>query len=164
MTRPITISIASIVAADRDDVWRSISTMTGVNDELRPLLVMTSPREHETLPVEVTPGRVVFASWLLLFGVLPFDRHALALERVDDGYGFVEESTSWLQRRWRHERTLTALDGGGCAIADNLVVVPRLGVVRALTSAVVRRLFIHRHRRLARRFGDGGAVTPSQHT
>lgn len=161
MPRPIEIGINSIVAADREDVWRSISTMTGVNYELRPILVMTRPRDHETLPVEVTPGRVIFASWLLLFGLLPVDRHALALERVDAGFGFIEESTSWLQRRWRHKRTLTTLDSGGCRVVDELVVEPRIGCLRPVTSAVVVRLFTHRHRRLASRFGGGSAHTPS---
>lgn len=158
MPRPIEISIESTVAADREAVWCSISTMAGVNHELRPALVMTSPRGHETLPTEVIPGRVVFVSWLLLFGLLPFDRHALAFERVDDGFGFIEESTSWLHRRWRHERTLTALDGG-CRVVDDLVVEARLGFSRPLTAAVVRRLFEHRHRRLARRFGNSQPVS-----
>jgi hypothetical protein len=61
----------------------------------------------------------MFRSWLLLFGVLLFDRHALALEAVTDGEGFVEESTSWMQRRWRHERLLTETDAGGCIVAPD---------------------------------------------
>lgn len=126
--------------------------MSGVNFELRPIIVMTVPRGHEVLPVEVEPGRVVFKSWLLLFGLLPFDRHHLRFESVDLGSGFVEESTSWLQRRWRHERRVTPLDGGGCEVVDCVVVEPRLAVLGPITAIIVRRLFAHRHRRLAHRF------------
>lgn len=155
MTQPIEISIASDVAADRAEVWRSISSMAGVNYELRPVLRMSSPREQQALPVEVVPGGVIFRSWLLLFGLLPLDRHALALERVDGGIGFVEESTSWLQRRWRHERTLSIVDDRGCNISDRLVVEPRLAPLRPVIGVVVKQLFEHRHRRLVRRFGAG---------
>lgn len=126
--------------------------MTGVNDELHPFIRMTSPRAQDTLPAEVD-GSVIFKSWLLLFGVVPLDRHALALTSVHEGVGFVEESSSWLQRRWRHERTLTSTEPGGCTIKDRLVFEPRLRLFRPVVSAVVEQLFAHRHRRLAKRFG-----------
>ena len=126
--------------------------MTGVNDELHPFIRMTGPQEHDTLPTEVDGG-VIFKSWLLLFGVVPVDRHALALASVHEGVGFVEESSSWLQRRWRHERTLTATEPGGCTIEDRLVIEPRLRLLRPVVSAVAEQLFAHRHRRLAKRFG-----------
>lgn len=126
--------------------------MTGVNYELHPFIRMISPQGHDMLPTEVD-GSVIFKSWLLLFGVVPLDRHALALTHVDEGVGFVEESTSWLQRRWRHERTLTAIEPGGCTIEDRLLVEPRLRLFRPVVSAVVKQLFTHRHRRLVKRFG-----------
>ncbi len=126
--------------------------MTGVNYELHPFIRMTSPQEHDTLPTEVD-GNVIFKSWLLLFGVVPLDRHALALASVHVGVGFVEESSSWLQPRWRHERTLTATEPGGCTIEDRLVIEPRLRLFRPVVSAVVKQLFAHRHRRLVERFG-----------
>ena len=71
----------------------------------------------------------------------------------------LEESSSWLQRRWRHERTLTSTESGGCTIEDRLVIEPRLRLFRPVVSAVVEQLFAHRHRRLVKRFG--GPV-PSQ--
>lgn len=154
MPRSIEINVVAAVAAQSAEVWRSVSTMTGVNFELRPFVYMTSPRDQEVLPREVTPGQVVFRSWLLFLGVLPFDRHALAFESVEDGVGFVEESSSWLQRRWRHERTLTALPNGHCTVADRLVIEPRLGPTRPIVTAVTKRLFEHRHRKLTERFGE----------
>jgi len=68
--------------------------MNGVSYEPHPFIHM-STAGHETLPITITPGRVIFKSWLLLFCVLPFNRHALALESVQEDDGFVEESSSW---------------------------------------------------------------------
>jgi hypothetical protein len=125
-----------------------------VNAELMPFVRMTHPRDRTTLDGEtIAPGEVVFHSWLLVGGVVPFDRHALALERVIEDEGFDEDSTSWLQRRWRHERRLIDEGDGTCTVTDHLVVEPRVPLVRPLAARVVRFLFGHRHRRLVRRFG-----------
>lgn len=55
--------------------------------------------------------------------MIPLDRHSLRIDSFrsdpDGGGGFVEESTSWLQRRWRHERRLEAL-GGSCRVTDRV--------------------------------------------
>lgn len=128
--------------------------MAGVNFELHPFMHMTSPGALRVLPTEVVPGQVLFRSWLLLFRLLPIDRHALALQSLDEGVGFVEESTSWLQRRWRHERTLTPFPNGGCLIEDQLVIESRMRWTQPLVAAVVKGLFAHRHRRVVKRFGE----------
>jgi hypothetical protein len=149
-----TLELSSELAAPRPAVWATVSAMRGVNAELFPFVRMTHPRALPSITtVDPAPGTVLFHSWLLLFGVLPFDRHALALEEVSDGEGFVEDSTSWLQRRWRHERRLTDRAGGGCVVTDRLTIEPRLALTKPLEAAIVRRLFDHRHRRLRQRFG-----------
>lgn len=97
-------------------------------------------------------GQTAFASWLLLFGVLPVDRHLLCLERVLPGQGFDERSRSWAQREWVHRRrVLEAV--GGCVVRDELAFTPRIEVMRPLLSLFVRAVFAHRHRRLRARFG-----------
>lgn len=154
MAEPVEVRIATALAAPRSEVWAVVSTMDGVNAELGPWIRMTHPAELRSLAdVEVVPGRVVVASWLLAGGVVPFDRHALALERVDEGHGFVEESRTWLQRRWRHERTVADGPDGGCVVTDRLVVEPRLGLARPVVARLVPAIFRHRHRRLLARFG-----------
>ncbi len=150
---PIELEFVSSLDADVHDVWRMVSTMQGVNFELHPLLHMTSGREHTALPIAIEPGRVIFRSWLLLFHVVPFDRHSFALDQIEAGQGFIEESSSWLQRRWRHERRLTTDGESGCSIADRLVIEPRLRYTRPVVALIVKQLFRHRHRRLGRRFG-----------
>jgi len=126
--------------------------MDGVNAELMPLVRMTVPKGAAGARLEDAPlGELAFHSWLLLGGVLPFDRHALRLLEVERGR-FLEASTSWLQLEWRHERTLEDVPGG-CRITDVVRFVPRLPLVGGLTRLLVNLVFAHRHRRLRRRHG-----------
>jgi len=150
----INLNFTSTLRAPRSEVWAVVSTMRGVNAELRPFVRMTYPNLAEQLSdAAIVPGEVLFRSWLLAGSVIPIDRHDLALERVMDGEGFDEESTSMLQRRWRHERRLSDTPEGGCVVRDRLVVVPRVAIARPVVARTVRFLFDHRHRVLRRTFG-----------
>lgn len=155
----VKIDVASEVAAAPADVWAVASTMAGVNAELGPWVRMTHPADKRSL-ADVQPGaHLGFDSWVLALGVLPFDRHHLHLETVIDPgddvgpFGFDEESTSWMQRRWRHERRIEAIESGRTRVSDRLVVEPRVGLFRPIVRRVVPAIFRHRHRRLRRRFG-----------
>ena len=149
------LRFASQLRAPAAEVWSAISTMAGVNAELMPLVRMTCPREAAARSLESAPlGEVAFHSYLLLFGVLPFDRHALTLLEILPGEGFIEDSTSLLQRRWRHERRIApSPTGGGCILTDELLFLPRVAALAPLVRPIVRSIFDHRHRRLHRRFG-----------
>ncbi len=147
------IVLASELDAPAAEVWAHASTMDGVNLELMPLVRMHVPRQARGKGIADAPlGEVAFHSWLLAFGVVPFDRHALRLVAIDDGRGFAEESSSLLQRVWRHERTIAPRDGG-CVVSDRVGVEPRLALAEPFAAAMVRAIFRHRHRRLQRRFG-----------
>jgi ligand-binding SRPBCC domain-containing protein len=125
--------------------------MEGVNDELRPWVRMSVPREARGRHLDEVPiDQVAFRSWLLLFGVVPFDAHHVRLVSVDAGRRFLERSFSVLQAVWEHERTVEPVDGG-TRITDRVKVRPRLPI--ALTRPIVATLFTHRHRRLRRAFG-----------
>ena len=148
----ITITISSDLAAPPASVWAVIATFAGVNAELMPYCRMVEPRSLRGRTLgSYRPGERA-TCWLLAGGIVPFDRHRLGLASVDPGRGFVEESTTWLQRRWRHERVV-APDGEGTTVTDRLTVVPRLRVAAPFTARTVRRVFVHRHRRLRSRFG-----------
>jgi ligand-binding SRPBCC domain-containing protein len=151
----LTVELASKVPAPRAEVWARVSTMAGVNQELGPWVRMTHPQEAASLAdLEILePGAVLFHSWLLVLGAVPFDRHALSLVELIDGEGFVEESTSWLQRRWRHERTLTSPTSDTTIVTDRVIVEPRVALSAPVVRAVVRAIFRHRHTRLRRQFG-----------
>jgi ligand-binding SRPBCC domain-containing protein len=160
MTTAVTFEIRSEVAAPAAEVWAHVTTMAGVNEELDPWVRMTHPEDMQDLasaPPDVLGG-VAFQSWLLALGFLPFDRHALTLLSVDDrgpgGGSFVEDSTSWMQTRWRHERSVETTSDRTSAVTDRLVIEPRVGLARPLVKRIVPWLFTRRHRTLVARFGQ----------
>jgi ligand-binding SRPBCC domain-containing protein len=149
---------AEVVVTSRLDaspavVWDRVTTPAGINDEMRPYLRMTIPRGFERLdPARIELGETIGRSWILLFGLLPFDYDDLRLVRLDPGEGFLERSTMLSQPSWEHERTLRAVEGG-CEIADRVRWQPRLGLPGAPLQPAIAWFFRHRHRRLVRHFG-----------
>lgn len=159
MGRTVELELSSQLGAPAGVVWAHASSMAGVNAELSPWVRMTHPRGRSSL-AELRGdelGTVLFASWLLAFGVLPFDRHSLVLLSVettaDGGGSFVEQSTTWMQRSWRHERDVLGRLDGGCTVTDHLVVEPRVGLATPVVARLVPWLFERRHRVLRSRFG-----------
>lgn len=150
-----TLSFTSELDASMASVWEVVGTMKGVNAELAPWLRMTAPPEASNLRIEDAPvGRPMFASWVLLRGVLPIDRHSLMLAQIEPGQGFVEDSTSWSQRRWEHRRHLDPRGERACILTDRLTFTPRLGWSGPILARVIGAVFRHRHRMLRERFGS----------
>ena len=151
----IELRFESLVAASPQQVWSRVSTMQGVNAELMPILRMTYPRQLSNLdaaPRELL-GKLAFKSWVLLFGLIPVDRHFLCLQSVATGEGFDERSWSWSQRAWNHRRTLTPIDGG-THIVDELSFEPRVALAAPFLRWFIGTIFDHRHRVLRRAFGS----------
>jgi ligand-binding SRPBCC domain-containing protein len=147
----VTVEVSSTLSSPAHEVWAQASTLQGVNYELAPWVRMTAPRTARPSLADAPIGTQAFASVLLLFGVFPFDVHHLFFERVYE-FGFDEESWSWLNRRWRHERRIVP-NADGTKVTDRLTVEPRLAP-KVLVALLVRQLFLSRHRRLRRAFGD----------
>jgi ligand-binding SRPBCC domain-containing protein len=154
MRRRAQFLIRSRLEADPQAVWERVITPEGVNEELGPALRMTVPRGIDGFGIEdVRPGERIGRSWVLLFGLVPFDYDDLCLERVEPGRRFLERSTMLTQRLWEHERTIEPLAGGGCSLADRVAWEPRLPLPGALLGPLIGATFRHRHERLRRRFG-----------
>lgn len=148
------IVVGSILESSARDVWRVVSTMEGVNAELGPWLTMTSPPDFAGRSLDdARPGEPLFTSTMLLFGVVPFDRHRLRFQSITPGEGFVEVSSSWTERVWRHERHVRPSGDRACTVVDYLELAPRITAAHALLRAIVARVFAHRHARLRARFG-----------
>ncbi|MDX1736147.1 MAG: hypothetical protein R3228_17355 [Halioglobus sp.] len=127
--------------------------MPGVNAEMWPLLVMTAPPEWRARPIVSWPaGGTLFTSWILLFGVLPLDRHVFALRAVDPGAGFSESSHSLINRVWAHDRTIVAT-ASGCRVTDEVQFQCRVAPLAYLLRPVYRFVFWWRHRRLRKLYG-----------
>jgi hypothetical protein len=151
------ISVSSRLDASPAAVWDRVMTPEGISDEMRPYLRMTLPREVERLdPESIEVGRPIGRSWILLFGLLPFDYDEVCLTRLEPGRGFLERSKMLSQRRWEHERTLEAA-AGGCLTTDRVGWEPRLGLPGAPLRPIVAWFFRHRHKRLRRHFGGSPA-------
>jgi ligand-binding SRPBCC domain-containing protein len=154
VARPGRVEAASRLDAPAERVWERVITPEGINEELMPLLRMTMPAEVQRLDPDTVPiGQRICRSWILLFGVLPFDYDDVTLVRLDPGRGFLERSPMLSQRWWEHERTLEPDGPGACVVRDRLSFEPRLGLPGAAVEPLVRRVFRHRHRKLRKRFG-----------
>ncbi|MCE9650161.1 MAG: hypothetical protein K8R18_11115 [Parvibaculum sp.] len=144
------VDISSEVAEPAAALWLAVTTPRGVNAELMPFIRMTFPEADMRL-ADAPLDTPLFGSWIFLFGVLPFDRHTFVIHEVGARH-FVETSRSLLQKLWRHERSLTET-AGGTIIRDVVTVIPRFSFAAPATNFVVRAIFRHRHRRLARLYG-----------
>jgi ligand-binding SRPBCC domain-containing protein len=158
-TRPLpaTVTQTSSIAAPADLVWERATTPEGINDELRPWLRMTTPRGMRGVTfADVKVGEPLGRSWILLFGFLPVDYDDIGIAELGPGKRFLERSTMLSMRSWQHERSVEPAGDGACQVTDTLTFEPRrplaaIGAER-LAPAIVRFLFRHRHRRLAKRF------------
>ena len=133
-------------------------TPEGINDEVRPWMRMTVPRRLRGKTIDdVEPGEGLGRSWLLLFGLIPFDYDDLGLAELGPGHRFLERSTMLSMRSWEHERIIVPAGENACEVTDRVAFelrrpVAALPGAEAATQVLLRRLFAHRHRRLARRF------------
>ncbi len=132
-------------------LWSRFS-MNWVNWELSPLLRMTIPGKWRFLPLaDWDTGRPLFKSWILLFGMIPVDRHAFYLAGLHQGTGFHEHSSSLINRQWNHTRTI-APAGRGCILTDCVAVEGRFAFLTRRLFPLYQRIFNHRHRRLRDRY------------
>jgi hypothetical protein len=153
MSREHGFDITTELAASAEHVWARVTGVEGVNDELMPVMRMTVPRGLENATLEQLPlGEPAGRSWVLLFGLLPVDYDDLTIAERGPGSRFLERSTMLTQASWSHERTVEPV-AGGCRVTDHLRWRGRIPPLGAMYAIVVPRLFRHRHRRLAKRFG-----------
>jgi hypothetical protein len=159
MRRRAEVRVASRLRAGSQEVWARAMSEEGINAELGPWMRMTVPRGLESLDLEtIEPGRLG-RSWVLLFGLIPFDYDDIGLVRVERGRGFLERSTMLSQRLWEHERTIEPIGEGACTIADRVAWEPRLSLPGRWLRPLFGAMFRHRHRQLQRHFG-GEAIAP----
>jgi hypothetical protein len=145
-------------------VWARAVTPEGINDELRPILRMTMPRAYRGKTIDdVEVGEPLGRSWIFLFGVLPVDCDDLMLAELEPGRRFRERSTMLSMSLWQHEREVVPVGEGECEVTDRLMFTLRPPMawvpgMKRLAIATVRRLFAHRHRRLAERYGSSAEL------
>ncbi|WP_394780219.1 hypothetical protein [Undibacterium sp.] len=148
-------TVTSDLAIDAAAFCAAMSMQT-VNWELSPIVRMSAPPQWADCALDQwQTGRVLFKSWIFLFGFIPVDLHAFRLEEITADVGFQESSSSWMNREWRHQRTVVACVGG-CTVTDQVIVDGRVPFISLLLMPVYRFIFRHRHRRLLHRYGKAG--------
>lgn len=131
-------------------------TMKGVNRELNPIISMTAPSEWSSKPIFEWPtGKLLFSSWILLFGILPIDRHMFFFQSIDRQRGFAEASSSLTNKMWHHQRDIKK-NGASCRVTDTVEFRCRLPLLAYVLRPVYRFIFKHRHQVL-RSFCGGSA-------
>ena len=146
------IYVQSRVPGDAATIASELLTMQGVNYELMPITRMTAPRVWRETPIPEWPVQEhLFDSVLLLFGILPFDRHRFGLLETGPS-GFSESSSSLFMKAWRHDRVIED-QGGVVRVTDSVQFEPRVKLLGALVSPIYETVFRHRHKRLTRKFG-----------
>lgn len=147
---------SSRLPAAAADVWARVVTEPGINEELRPLLRMTFPRELRGMTIdEVEVGVPLGRSWILLGGLVPVDYDDLRLAELEPGRRFLERSRTLAFSVWQHERLVEPDGDGRCRITDRLGFELRSPLAwipgsAGLARTIVAAIFRHRHRRLAR--------------
>ena len=146
------VEVSSVVDADAARVWRDAIRFDMINDELMPLLKMTSPRDwNERTLDHVEPGQRLFRSWILLLGLVPIDYDDICIAQVGPGFRFLERSHMMSASTWEHERVVTDEPSGRCRITDRVRFTARWKPLGPVLGWFVPRVFAHRHRRLKRR-------------
>jgi ligand-binding SRPBCC domain-containing protein len=126
---------------------------------------MTVPRHLKGKGIHEVPlGTPIGRSWLLLFGIIPFDYDKITIAERDHGRRFLEKSTMMSMARWEHERTLEERDGG-CLVKDRLTFHLRppgrwIPGAHRFVAWVLSKLFSHRHRKLQRFFHERKGSQP----
>jgi ligand-binding SRPBCC domain-containing protein len=145
------LTFSTHLSATPEKVWAWMTSIDGISKEMAPYMRMSVPPGVTDLSsVAVTPGKHLFRSWILLFGVIPFDFSDLTLESLEPGVGLVEQSPMGSMRLWRHVRRIEAASTG-CILTDELTFKPRFA--GRLANRIVKAFFQHRHRMLARYLG-----------
>jgi ligand-binding SRPBCC domain-containing protein len=152
------IRISSEIRANRLILWNHIVSMQQINKELMPFMRMTYPSNMKSLTAEnvinIQPNEPIFISVLLLFGIIPFDLHWLAFEKVIPFEGFSENSSTLINRFWKHKRFITELGNERFLITDEVSFAPRISFLGHFIKWIVNLLFQHRHRQLKKIFNN----------
>jgi hypothetical protein len=153
------VAVSSDLGVAADVLWTDVGTLAGVNRELGPWLRMTAPPGlRGTTLAELTPGRPAGRSWLLLGGLIPVDYDDLCIESIGER-SFRERSRMLTMDPWIHERAIEPLGSGSCRISDRLRFRLRpqfawIPGIERLASSIIGAVFRHRHRRLAKLYGQ----------
>ncbi len=145
--------------APLDQVWQHKTTPETLLDEFRPWLTLEAEdpdAARRLLSGEALPGSV--QTRLKLLGVLPSGHWPLRLEELEHHQRYLDTSENALYAEWHHEH-LFEPTSDGVRYIDALTFTPRDGLPARGVARLTARLFVHRHRRAARRLPSDARAT-----
>lgn len=146
---------SSQVGAAISEVWSFVTSPTGINTELMPIMKMTVPQKMQERTIsDLQPGEPLGRSWLLLGGLIPFEYDNITLAELEHGKRFLERSTTGSMSHWQHERLLESKSETRTQVTDNIEYTMRIPIPGSatLTKAILQRLFRYRHQQLGKYF------------
>jgi len=148
----IQLKFQTRVSAPISEVWKWITSRSGISKEMWPYFRMTFPRGVKSLQdIKFKPGERLFRSKIYLFGFLPFGYDDMTLIALSEGQGFIEQSPMTFMKLWRHERSISSSENG-TVITDQITFEPRHAM--DLAARFMKKVFIHRHKVLKRNLNN----------
>lgn len=139
---PTTVSVRRTLEAPAEIVWAAAKTPHVFVHVARGMLRFPAAERVDR------PWRVGddIRGWTLLFGLLPFSRHHLVVESIDDDRRtLVSEERGGPIRSWRHEIMVTALDDDRCGYEDRIHI--DAGLLTRAVAAYAKVFYRYRQRR-----------------
>ena len=144
--------IKSALRCESSVVSNGLLCMRGVNYELYPFIRMSFPAEKLDERLSDWPAGVqLFTSKILLLGFIPIDSHLFKFDKIFNN-GFEESSSSLLNKRWNHRRTIVPHKFGS-TVHDEVDYISKLAILDWLTKPIYRLIFVYRHKRLKSKYG-----------
>lgn len=137
-----TISVSRTLNAPAEVIWPAVKTPHAFVHVARGMLRFPVA-ERINRPWQV--GDDLYG-WTLLFGLLPFSKHRLVVESIDeDGRVLVSDERGGPIRTWRHEVMVRPIDDQHCRYEDRIHI--EAGVLTAVVAAYAKVFYRYRQRR-----------------
>jgi hypothetical protein len=157
-----TVTVRSRLPAPAEVVWAGVRTPHAFVHVARGMLRYPAA-ERLDRPWEV--GQEI-RGWTFLFGVVPFSRHHLTIESIDDAAMVLwSDERGGLIRTWHHRLSVTAIDATACRYEDRIEI--DAGRLTPVVATYARCFYRYRQRRwrslaqLLAAVADAGAAQDS---
>ena len=113
------IEQSTLLEAPAEAVWAAVKTPAAFRTVTRRLLAMPVIRGRHD---QWRSGETV-VGWVFLFGFLPFSRHHLHIERIDEStFTLSSHEFGGLIKTWNHDIEVTPIDATTCRYRDQIEI------------------------------------------
>lgn len=136
------IERSTLLEAPAEAVWAAVKTPAAFRYVTRRLLVMPviRGRQDQWREAETVVG------WVFLFGFLPFSRHQLQVERIDEStLTLSSRECGGLIKTWNHDIEITPIDATTCRYWDQIEI--NAGIMTPVVVLYARWFYRMRQRR-----------------